>query len=128
MGKVIAEHRVVLFLHLMKMAAQRRFRFWSRRETLATFAQLGITRPHAQSLVLTLTPDDYVKGPETDRNKPSLEIWVFGLAVRSDEVYVKLQIITDPPEECVCMSFHIAEHPLHYPLRKHRSPGTEESE
>jgi hypothetical protein len=121
MGTVIGEQKVTLFLHLMKMVAQSRFVFWDRQETRDTFAHLGINRPHAESLVLALTPDDYVKGPEPDRNNPSLEVWVFGLLVGHEEVYVKLQVITDPPVKCVCLSFHLAKHPLHYPFRENRA-------
>ena len=123
---MIARHQVALFLHLMKTTAQSRFVFVRRKETLDALAQLGITSKHAKSLVLALTPDDYVSGPEPDHNYPGLEVWVFGLVVSGQEVYVKLQVIVDPPERSVCISFHLPQHPMHYPLRQNRPPNREE--
>ena len=118
--------QVVLFLHLAKMAAAARFIFVRRRENLETLAQLGITRRHAENPVFGLTPADYSSGPSPDRNNPGLEIRVFGLRVRGSEVYVKIQVIADPPERCVCISFHESERPMHYPFRDTTSATEEE--
>jgi hypothetical protein len=124
--EVIDRHKVLLFLHLMKMAAHERFVFTNRAKNLETLASLGITREHAESLVLGMQPGNYVSGPDRDRNNPSLEMWVFGLRVASSEVYVKLQVISDPPVQCVCVSFHEPERPMHYPLREAGPPANEE--
>ena len=123
---MIAKHQVGLFLHLMKAAAHSRFVLVSRKVNLDTLAQLGITSRHAKSKVLALTPDDYVSGPEPDHNYPGLEVWVFGLVVSGQEVYVKLQVIVGPPERCVCISFHLPQHPVRYPLRQNHPPIREE--
>lgn len=117
---MVERHKVVLFLELMKRTAQTRFTFVQRQKTLESFAQLGITRPHAQQLVLGLRPEDYVSGPTPDNRYPSLEMWVFGLHVSAHEIYIKLQLVADSTH-CVCVSFHIAERPMHYPLREARS-------
>lgn len=118
-------HNVVLFLTLMKQLAHQRFDFVGRAENLATLANLGITREHAKSLVLGLKPDDYVSGPDPDHNNPSLDLWVFGLGVDGSEVYVKLQLLVNE-NQCVCVSFHVAERPMHYPLRESEPPGAKE--
>lgn len=123
-----ARHQVVLFLHLMKESARRRFIFVDRRVNLMTLARLGITRKEAQSLVMGLTPEHYVRGPDQDENYPALEVWVFGLHVTETEVYVKVQVLADPPERCVCISFHESERPMHYPFRETEPPANEEEQ
>ena len=123
-----ARHQVVLFLHLMKESARRRFIFVDRRVNLVTLARLGITRGEAQSLVMGLTPEHYVRGPDQDDNYPDLEVWVFGLHVTETEVYVKVQVLADPPERCVCISFHESERPMRYPFRETEPPATEEEQ
>jgi hypothetical protein len=123
---VIDRHKVLLFLHLMKMAAHERFVFANRRKNFEALASLGITREHAESLVLGLRPGDYVRGPDPDHKNPGLEMWVFGLRVAGSEVYVKLQVIADPPARCVCVSFHEPERPMRYPLREAEPPANEE--
>jgi len=124
-GEVIARHQVALFLHLMKTAANEQFMFVGRRTNLETLARLGINRQHAQELVTGLTPEDYVSGPAPDHNNPGLEMWVFGLNVGRSEVYTKLQVIVEPAR-CVCVSFHEAERPMHYPFREAEPPANEE--
>lgn len=121
---MVQRHKVVLFLELMKLTARDRFVFLGRRKNLDTLALLGITRTHAEFLVMGLTPEDYVQGPDADRNYPDYEMWVFGLRVSGREVYVKLQVILDPAG-CVCVSFHESERPMHYPLREASPPKSE---
>jgi Motility quorum-sensing regulator, toxin of MqsA len=126
-GEVTARHQVVLFLHLMKQTALQRFIFVDRSVNLVTLARLGITREEAQSLVMGLTPEHYVRGPDQDDNYPDLEGWVFGLQVTGSEVYVKIQVIVEPAR-CVCISFHESERPMHYPFRETEPPANEEEQ
>ena len=122
---MVERHKVVLFLELMKRTGQTRFTLVSRPETLGSLARLGITRRHAEALVMALKAEDYVSGPDPDSKYPGLEMWVFGLTLSEHEVYVKLQVLLNPAH-CVCVSFHIAERPMHYPLREARPDGDEE--
>ena len=110
--------QVVLYLRLMKMAAAVQFIFANRAENLGTLARLGITRREAQALVLGMCPEDYSSGPSEDHNCPGLDVWVFGLLVNGVELYVKTQVVADPPERCVCISFHEAQRPMRHPLRQ----------
>ena len=112
----------------MKVAANEQFVFVPRRINIEGLARLGINRRHAQELVTGLTPQDYVNGPVPDHNNPGLEMWVFGLRVRGSEVYMKIQVIADPPERCVCISFHESERPMHYPFRETEPPANEEEQ
>jgi hypothetical protein len=109
-------HQVLLFLHLMKGCAARRFHLVPRKENLDCMARLGISLADAKERILGLAPSDYVSGPSPDLDRPGQEVWVFGLKAESAELYVKLTIILEP-EKCVCISFHPARQPLCYPLR-----------
>ena len=78
--------------------------------------QLDITPMQRLMIVKSLLPQDYVKGPVIDTLYNSREMWVFGKDVKEREVYIK---ITLGYEGCqtICISFHIAEHPLKYPFK-----------
>jgi len=43
-------------------------------------------------------------------------MWVFGKMVRGTEVYIKITMGTFN-NSVICISFHLAEHPLKYPLK-----------
>jgi hypothetical protein len=45
------------------------------------------------------------------------EMWVFGKDVQGREVYIKV-MITGVTSQTICISFHIAEHPLIYPFKE----------
>ena len=44
------------------------------------------------------------------------EMWVFGKDVKGQEVYIKITLGL-PNSSTICISFHIAEHPMTYPLK-----------
>jgi hypothetical protein len=119
-----ASHQVVLFLHLMKGCAAQRFHLVPRKENLDCLARLGISLADAKERVMGLTPSDYVSGPAPDLDRPGQEVWVFGMAVESTELYVKLTIILQP-DKCICISFHPARQRLSYPLRGAEREGVD---
>ena len=108
--------QVLLFLFLAKKCISRRFTFIPRNKNMATLAMLGISIQDAKQRVLALTPSDYVGGPEPNLVRPNEEVWIFGVAVESVDLYVKLSVIVEP-EECVCISFHEADRPMSFPFR-----------
>jgi hypothetical protein len=56
------------------------------------------------------------KGPEPDKDKPG-DIWIFGKEIEGKEVYIKLKIaIVGEVRIAKCISFHIANFPLSFPL------------
>lgn len=83
---------------------------------------LGITKKHRETVIRSLTPEDYCEGPILSK-KGKGEAWVFGKEFEGREIYIKLQLVeTDAP---ICWSFHVAEYRLDYPMRqplKKRSP------
>lgn len=83
-------------------------------------AALGIRADERAACILRLTPFDYYRGPKEDTfNYPPPgegPLWEFGTHLNGHEVYIKLQLGASgaPP---VCISFHIADRPMHYPFR-----------
>ncbi|MCP9861402.1 hypothetical protein [Cyanobium sp. Cruz-8H5] len=82
-------------------------------------ADLNMTTDQAVQAVLHLTADNYSKGPERDLDEDDKEIWVFGYVEGHVEVYVKLRLDPHKPFSFpVVRSFHPAERPLKYPLKR----------
>lgn len=80
---------------------------------------LNMTRGAALKDIAFLTIRDYCGGPEDDRDRPDQVCWKFGSLVGTTEIYVKLVIETLPEgRRLKVLSYHQAERPLSYPLRK----------
>ncbi len=94
-----------------------------RAENNQALVDLGLTRKTCTEEILNLTPAHYCHGPEPDRDKPGA-VWVFGTVIEGIEVYIKLKIAQVAGVEVAkCISFHPAERPLSYPLRKRKDGG-----
>lgn len=81
--------------------------------------KLYLTRKNVNDIILELTEANYSSGPSKDDTNPNQQIWVFGQEIDGIEIYIKLSIAKiDSVEIAKCISFHEAERPLKYPLRK----------
>jgi hypothetical protein len=80
---------------------------------------LGITAKQREEIVMGLTVENYYKGPTDDIDPNRPEYYEFGISIKSREIYIKLSLgkFNKSPH---CMSFHIAEHNLDYPLKENR--------
>lgn len=79
---------------------------------------LGINKLERRNTILEISATDFHEGPLRDRDRPG-EVWIFGCLVSGKEVYVKLKISgSGDDRKPLCLSFHAAEHPLTYPLKK----------
>ena len=78
--------------------------------------QLDITPLQREVIVKNLLVHDYVEGPVIDELNKSGEMWVFGKDVKEREVYIKITLGYENGQT-ICISFHIAEHPLKYPFK-----------
>ena len=87
-----------------------------RQKNKEALQQLDITPMQRELIVKNLQVQDYVEGPVIDVLNKQGEMWVFGKDVKGREVYIK---ITLGYQNCqtICISFHIAEHPLVYPFK-----------
>jgi len=81
-----------------------------------TLAELDITPKYRDSVILSITADDYSEGPILDVLNDFGEMWVFGKDVKNREVYIKIALGA-AGTNTICISFHIAEHPINYPFK-----------
>lgn len=92
--------------------------FIPRPENNQTIRDLGFTRKNVEAEILALSADDYCEGPLPDRDRPG-SVWIFGRRINGKEIYIKLKIAqTSNVKIAKCISFHQANYPLTYPLRK----------
>lgn len=78
--------------------------------------QLDITPLQREFIVRNLEVQDYVEGPLIDELNKEREMWVFGKDVKGREVYIKITLGYQNGQT-ICISFHIAEHPMNYPFK-----------
>jgi hypothetical protein len=71
---------------------------------------LGITAKARDEIVHQLKSDDYVETLQADFFN---EMWVFGRDVDGSELYIKIAL-GQPNSNTICISFHVAEHPIKY--------------
>lgn len=71
---------------------------------------LGITPKARDEIVRQLSSDDYVETLPADFFN---EMWVFGRDMDGTEFYIKIAL-GQPNSKTICISFHVAEHPIKY--------------
>ena len=64
------------------------------------------------------------EGPVIDVLNKEGEMWVFGKDVKEREVYIKITLGYENGQT-ICISFHIAEHPLVYPFKLQNDESTD---
>lgn len=82
-----------------------------------TLNELEISPIERKQIINSLVAKDYSEGPLKEKMHNLLPMWVFGKKVKKEEVYIKISMGNEN-NEAVCISFHIAEHPMNYPLKK----------
>ena len=87
-----------------------------RQKNRKALLELDITPMQRELIVKSLLPQDYVEGPVIDVLNKEGEMWVFGKDVKEREVYIKITLGYENGQT-ICISFHIAEHPLVYPFK-----------
>lgn len=81
-----------------------------------TLEELEIVPSFRKVIIENLRVEDYVQGPLIDELNKLGEMWVFGKDVKNREVYIKI-MLGGIGCQTICISFHIAEHPLIYPFK-----------
>ena len=79
-------------------------------------AELDIRAIDRVGIVKTITADDYSEGPIKNMLNAWGDLWVFGKDVKGQEVYIKIAYGM-PNKSTICISFHVAEHPMNYPYK-----------
>jgi hypothetical protein len=79
-------------------------------------AELEITSNYRIEVLKKLKLENYSEGPITERLYNNADMWVFGALVKEKEIYIKISMGI-PNSKTLCISFHLAEYPMKYPLR-----------
>lgn len=88
-----------------------------RKKNMEAMAALGITFTATKEIIKDIHTIDYV---ETIINVFSYgDMWVFGKDIDGKEIYVKVAM-GRPNTSTICISFHLAEHPLRYPFKDNK--------
>ncbi len=89
-----------------------------RRKNLESLLELGFTKKNCKQEILGLSIENYVDGPKPDVDRSGL-VWEFGKKIDGDGIYIKLKISeVDSEKIAKCISFHKANSPLSFPLKK----------
>jgi len=85
-----------------------------------TLNDIEISPAKRKEVIKSLIAEDYSQGPLEEKMRGILPMWVFGKQVKKKEIYIKVSMGAEN-SRTVCISFHIAEHPMNYPLKKQTS-------
>ncbi|MDP3919309.1 MAG: hypothetical protein Q8R76_00670 [Candidatus Omnitrophota bacterium] len=88
-----------------------------RRKNLESIMEMGITIPQVKAAILGLKVTDYSSGPEADRDRQGINVWVFGAKMNADGIYIKLSD-NFRGDQAKCLSFHKAEFPIRKPFKE----------
>ena len=80
-----------------------------------TLADLEITSNDRIEVLKNLEVDNYSAGPLLERLYNNADMWIFGAIVKRQEIYIKISMGV-PNNQTLCISFHIAEFSMVYPL------------
>lgn len=92
--------------------------FRPRDKNLDAIAEIDILPMDRINTLLQLTSDNYYTGPNKDTfNHTKPDYYEFGVIIKRTEVYIKISLGL-ANKSVDCMSFHKAERPITYPLKK----------
>lgn len=87
------------------------------KNSVQNLADLGITANMRIEIILQLEVKDYSEGPLLETQFEGVEMWVFGKAINSQEIYIKLTISRNTGK-AICISFHKSEYQMVFPLKE----------
>ena len=80
----------------------------NRAKNLNTLSRLGILWSDALDVIYNLSYNDYVKGPEEDRDRPGTDkFWIFKNIRFGELLYIKIKILYQIDKSLLIVSFHI---------------------
>jgi hypothetical protein len=82
-----------------------------------TLHDLEISPAKRKEIIANLRTEDFSEGPLEEKMRGILPMWVFGKEVKQKEVYIKISMGLEN-KSAVCISFHVADHPMNYPYKK----------
>lgn len=88
----------------------------NREKNKQTMTQLNFRNLERLNVVKNIIVEDYSEGPIKDELNGFGALWVFGKDVDGHEIYIKIAL-GRPGSNTICISFHLAEHPMQYPFK-----------
>ncbi len=90
--------------------------YFGRSKNAQTLIDLEIKPIERTEILKKLAVPDYSEGPIEERMMNGADMWVFGKVIKEKEVYIKITL-GNFGERVICISFHISEHQMNYPLK-----------
>lgn len=114
----MTEYEVELFLNdfTLKMQFMDIVFLNDRGKNAQTLAILEISVKKQKQIIQELEVKDYSQGPIEDTNFVGSPLWMFGKKLKGHELYIKISMGM-PNRSTLCISFHISEFPINYPLK-----------
>lgn len=114
----ISKKEIEIFLKLFKerMRLQDVLFRDERGKNAQALIDLEIRPVEREEILLSLKITDYCEGPIKDSLYNGSDMWVFGRIIKQKEVYIKISM-GFPGSGVICISFHIAERKLKFPLK-----------
>ncbi|MFI3293829.1 MAG: toxin [Rikenellaceae bacterium] len=81
------------------------------------FEVLDIVPSARKKIIKEIKVEDYSEGPIVNTLNQMGDMWVFGKNIQGEEIYIKISMGISNCST-ICISFHIAEHPMKYPYKK----------
>lgn len=79
-------------------------------------ADLEIRPSDRKKVLEDLKVEDYCQGPIEETLYNGTDMWVFGKVIKEKKVYIKITMGVKGTS-VLCISFHLAEHELSFPLK-----------
>ncbi|MFA5245049.1 MAG: hypothetical protein WC380_07070 [Pedobacter sp.] len=99
-----------------------KMKFWDvlfrddRGKNAQTLVDLELRPTERKAILETLEIKDYSEGPLEEKLYGGADMWVFGKTVKGKEVYIKITMGV-MGSSVICISFHLAQHKMQYPLK-----------
>lgn len=91
--------------------------FRPRDKNLEALAELDITPIKRIEYLMNLKVENYCSGPNKDTYDPCKpDYYEFGIQIKGKETYIKISLGLSG-KMVDCMSFHVAQFPMSYPLK-----------
>ena len=89
--------------------------FLNRDKNTEALKMLGITPKIRKQIIREIQADDYIENIIDEFSYG--DMWVFGKDYDGEELYIKISYGA-PNSNTICISFHVAEHPLNYAFKQ----------
>lgn len=99
-----------------------KMRFWDvlfrddRGKNAQALVDLELRPIERKAILETLETKNYSEGPLEEKLYGGVDMWVFGKTIKKKEVYIKITMGA-MGRSVICISFHLAQHKMQYPLK-----------